>query len=87
VEAIATVENKPWYLSKTIWGAVAAVVGVVFPKILVALGGSDNAGQTLADLAGNLVTVIGSVVAIYSRYTATTQIAKIGASAPPKGNP
>jgi hypothetical protein len=64
------VENKPWYLSKTIWGAVLAVLGLALPKVATAIGGPD----TISEIAGAAVTVIGSILAIIGRYRAVTTI-------------
>jgi ABC-type Fe2+-enterobactin transport system substrate-binding protein len=67
-------ESKPWYLSKTVWGAIAGVVGVVFPKVISALGGTDAAADQVVTIVGAAVTVVGSLVAIYGRIKATTTL-------------
>lgn len=65
-------EQKSWYLSKTIWGAVLAVAGLAFPKIAEAIGGTD----VLIEVAGAVATVVGSILAVYGRYKATTTVGK-----------
>lgn len=63
-------ENKPWYLSKTVWGAVFAVIGLIAPKVAAGLGSED----VLLDIVSNVVALAGSVLAVYGRVTATTTI-------------
>jgi len=66
-------ESKPWYLSRTIWGAAVALLGVVFPKAVAALGG-DAATDNVLTIVGNVVALAGSVLAIYGRVKASTTI-------------
>ena len=74
-------ESKPWYLSKTIWGAVIAFLGMACPKAVAALGG-DNATDMVLSIIGGIVTSAGSVLAVYGRYRAQTGIGKSDALTP-----
>ena len=62
-------ESKPWYLSRTIWGAVLAVAGAAIP--LIGKMGAEALTGDIVQVAGGLAAVIGGVVAIYGRYKAT----------------
>lgn len=55
--------KKPWYTSKTLWGAVVACVGAVADMF-------TNGGPT----PPNITTLVGALFAIYGRFVATTQI-------------
>ena len=63
------VEEKNWYLSKTIWGALLAVVASILSTLGITI---DTAAQN--DLAGALIQLIGALgamTAIYGRLSAT----------------
>ena len=63
------VEEKPWYHSKTIWGALITVGSAVAGSMGVII---DPALQAeLADKIVNLVGAAGGLLAIYGRLTAT----------------
>ena len=65
-------ETKQWYLSKTVWGALIAILASLLP----AMGVELDAG-TQARLADNLVSLagaIGGLVAIYGRLTAEKRL-------------
>ncbi len=63
------VEEKSWYESKTIWGALIAVAA----SVTGAMGLSIDVGaqSDLADALVQLVGAIGAMVAIYGRLSAT----------------
>jgi uncharacterized membrane protein len=67
-------ESKAWYLSKTVWCAVIAVAGLVFPKIITALGGTDAATDQVLSIVGAIVILVGDVGVIYGRLKATTTL-------------
>jgi hypothetical protein len=72
VKELEVDETKPWYLSGTIWGIMAAGLGAFAPRVAQALG--TNAGSqtdTLVGIASGAVTLVASVYAIYKRFTAT----------------
>lgn len=63
---------KPWYLSRTVWGALIAVAAP-----LLQLLGLPVSPQMQPELADGLVTFIGAVgglVALYGRLFATTML-------------
>jgi hypothetical protein len=63
-----TTEMKPWWTSRTIIGALVAVVASV-------VGGADAAMQAeLVDIILNVVATVGAVMAIIGRYTATKKL-------------
>ena len=62
------IEEKPWYLSKTIWGALIAVAASV-----LGVGGVDfdlGAQAQLAEALVQLAGASGAILAIYGRLTA-----------------
>lgn len=58
-------DSKSWYTSKTIWGAIVAIVG--------AIGDITMNGLNVA----NATAIAGALVAIYGRLVATTTIKPI----------
>lgn len=69
---------KPWYASRTIWGALLAAIApalaLVFHKSIDAAT-LDEMAATLAALGG----IVGSVIAIYGRIKAGKAIGAFGA--------
>jgi hypothetical protein len=65
-------QNKPWYLSKTVWGGLVAVGA----SALGFFGYSVDAGtqDQLSDALVMGATAIGGVLAIYGRVKATKKI-------------
>lgn len=65
-------DEKPWYLSKTIWSAlisVAATLGAMFGFSV------DAAGQSaLAEALLQTVSAVAGIVAILGRMSATSRI-------------
>lgn len=63
---------KPWYLSRTIWASIVAVLsgGAGFRGIPI--GGADNAALTDAVLQA--VTAVAGLVAIVGRLSAKDRI-------------
>jgi len=63
------IEEKPWYLSRTIWGSLIAVAAALGSILGISL---DQATQTeLADIVVQLAGAAGALVAIYGRLAAT----------------
>jgi hypothetical protein len=60
-------ETKNVLQSKTIWGALVAIVGVILN-----LMGFDAAG--LNGMEGDIVTVVGAALAAYGRVVAVKKI-------------
>lgn len=67
-------ETKPWWTSKTIIGAIVAVIGVGIRLAGYELAEADQAVVTEA--VGTLFNVGGSLFAIYGRVTAAAAIGK-----------
>lgn len=66
------VEEKQWYKSKTIWGALLAVIASFMGLFGINL---DEAAQlNIADTLVQLSGVVGSMIAIYGRLGATEVI-------------
>jgi len=68
--------SKPWYLSKTVWGAL-----IVIAATLLRLTGYDVSEadlQTIVDpvinVISNTMTAIGAVMALVGRFKANKQI-------------
>ena len=67
------VDEKPWYLSKTIWGSLIAVAAALSATLGIPL---DSATQAqLSDIVVQMVGAAGALIAIYGRLTATEIIA------------
>ena len=61
-------DTKPWYLSRTVWGAlvaIAASIGAVFGVMIT------EADQVeIADAALQIVGAVGGFLALYGRLSA-----------------
>ena len=60
---------KPWYQSKTIWGALIAIASPLLGRAGLDVGGAEQAeiAEALTTLAGT----VGGLLALYGRLTAT----------------
>lgn len=67
VEQIDT-QVKNWFQSKTIWGIVIALL-----PVLSNLAGFDI-GESIGDTYTEVISIVGSVLAIYGRWKANGQI-------------
>lgn len=65
-------ENKPWYLSRTIWAALITVVAA--GAGLVGLTISDTDQALLTDSILQAITALGGILAIIGRLAATNRI-------------
>ena len=63
---------KQWYLSKTVWGALIAILASLLPGMGIELG-AEARGQ-LADSLVSLAGAIGGLIAIYGRLTAEKRL-------------
>ena len=65
-------EMKQWYLSKTVWGALLAILANLLPAMGMDLdaGSQDQLADDLVSLAG----AIGGLIAIYGRLTAEKRV-------------
>ncbi|MFN7011130.1 MAG: hypothetical protein ACK4PN_13955 [Allorhizobium sp.] len=67
-------DAKPWYQSKTVWGALIAIAAPLLKQAGVELGLAEQAN--LADALTTIVGALGGVLAIYGRVTAKGPIDK-----------
>ncbi len=68
--------TKPWYTSITIWAA--AFVGFLqgLPELINAINtAAPSLGLAANPIVIQVLSIIGVIVAIYGRFTATTTIA------------
>jgi CDP-diglyceride synthetase len=64
---------KMWYKSKTVWGALIAILASVLQAAGVELGLDDQ--NQLADAAVTLAGALGGLLALYGRLSASSVIA------------
>ena len=66
------VEEKNWYESKTIWGALIAVLASISGAVGLSI--ETGAQAELAEVMVQMVGAIGALFAIYGRLSATDMI-------------
>lgn len=62
-------EMKPWYQSKTVWGALIAIAAPLLGRAGLELGGPEQA--EIAEAMTTLAGTVGGLLALYGRLTAT----------------
>lgn len=65
---------KPWYASKTIWGAVVVLLSVMASHFGLTLTDSDS--DSLVNALSAVGETVGSILVIWGRVRATKQIGK-----------
>ncbi len=65
-------DTKPWWQSKTLWGAIVTLGSTVLG--LAGLDFGDVDSDTLIDVLTSLGAAIGGVLAIFGRITAKNRI-------------
>lgn len=65
-------ELKNWYMSKTVWGGVVAILASCSHLLGVEIGLDDQSG--LVDGLTALATAVGGLVAIWGRISATKRL-------------
>jgi hypothetical protein len=60
---------KPWYQSKTVWGALIAIASPLLGRAGLEVGGAEQA--EIADALTTLAGTVGGLLALYGRLTAT----------------
>ncbi|NRB30289.1 MAG: hypothetical protein HRU27_06820 [Rhizobiaceae bacterium] len=63
---------KPWYASRTIWGSIIALLAAVASAFGVEI--DQQMQTTFIESVLQLVAIGGSILAVFGRMTATTQI-------------
>ncbi|MBL4599710.1 MAG: hypothetical protein JKX93_12145 [Rhizobiaceae bacterium] len=66
------VNEKAWYDSKTIWGALLAVAASIAGSLGLSIDG--GAQQDLAEALVQLTGAAGALLAVYGRFTAVDLI-------------
>lgn len=66
------VEEKAWYLSKTIWGSLISVAAALAAAFGIAIDAESQ--LAIADATVQIVAAVGALIAIYGRLTATRVI-------------
>jgi hypothetical protein len=66
------IANKPWYLSRTIWASLIAVLSA--GGSLIGMPVDDVDQEALADTILQAVAAVAGVMAILGRLTATSRI-------------
>lgn len=64
---------KQWYNSKTVWGALIAIVASVLQMKGIDLGAADQ--SSIADALVSIAGAAGGLLAVYGRVTASAAIA------------
>ena len=65
-------DMKPWWQSKTLWGAIVAIASSALGLAGLELGEAD--AETLTGLLTSLGAAIGGIVAIVGRLKAKSRI-------------
>ena len=63
---------KPWHHSKTVWGSLIALAATIAAAFGIDIDG--DAQTALVEVILQLVTVGGSLMAVFGRISATTMI-------------
>ncbi|RUM97329.1 hypothetical protein EET67_13275 [Pseudaminobacter arsenicus] len=66
------IANKPWYLSRTIWASLIAVLSAGGSLLGVPVDDADQAA--LADTVLQAVAALAGILAIIGRVSATSRI-------------
>ena len=65
-------DTKPWYMSKTIWASLAAIIGALANFFGLSL--SESAQDLLADGMLQIAIALAGLVALYGRLVADSKI-------------
>jgi len=65
-------DEKQWYQSKTIWGALLAVTASLFGAFGISI--DTGVQNELSDALIQLIGAVGAIAAIYGRFSATNII-------------
>jgi hypothetical protein len=70
-------KTKPWYKSKTIWGAIVTVIFSLL-SLFTNINVSEQMKQQAVDLIMNTVTLAGGILAFIGRLKADAKIGSGG---------
>lgn len=65
-------EQKPWYLSRTVWASIVTIATTMGGVFGLPMAGLDN--SAVADTMLQVATAISGVVALWGRIVATSRI-------------
>lgn len=65
-------DTKPWWQSKTLWGAIVTLASAALGLAGLDLGDADR--QALTELLTSLGAALGGVIAIFGRIKAKDRI-------------
>lgn len=65
-------DNKPWYLSKTIWAALVSIIATLAAFFGITI--DDGLRESLSGGLLQLVTAIAGIITIFGRVSASTKI-------------
>ncbi|MCF6321323.1 MAG: hypothetical protein L3J32_06080 [Rhizobiaceae bacterium] len=66
------IDEKPWYLSKTIWGSLIAVAAALAATAGITIDGQNQ--QIISDAILQVIAAAGALLSIYGRLSATDLI-------------
>ncbi|HMF69276.1 MAG TPA: hypothetical protein VK602_16895 [Phyllobacterium sp.] len=66
--------EKPWYLSKTVWASIATILLSCSSFFHISTDGIDQG--SLTDTMIEFVTALSGIVALFGRVSATTLITR-----------
>ena len=66
------VDEKPWFMSKTIWGSLISVAAALVSTLGISLDGAVQVAIT--DAIVQMIGAAGALLAIYGRLAATDVI-------------
>ena len=68
-------DRKPWYASKTVWGALIAIAAAIVGAIWQ-IDVPEEAQASAAELIVAVVSGVGGLIALVGRLVADTKIGK-----------
>lgn len=69
-----TEQEKPWWASKSIWGALVAILASILAAFGYDIGAEDQ--SAIVQSVVSIVGAVGAVVAVYGRVTAQKRVKK-----------
>ena len=66
------IDQKPWWLSRTIWGGLFAFLAGLAQEVGIPLSGAEV--TALTDSWLNIIGIVGGILAVYGRAKADKRI-------------
>jgi len=73
-KVLGCMDTKAWWQSKTVWGVILTVVGMVLAHWHVSFITDDATSTTVDDFAGKVGELAGPALSLYGRLKANTTI-------------